>query len=333
MAARDRPVSVPGEDHLALLGHLEVAVHRAGGLRADRPIGWSPSATQRPAPPVEQRQLHAILRRPRGQCRLRVVQGQRRGKRTCLFRGVRVAEHDLEPALDPQPLADRRELEHLVEDLRCVREVVQCLEERDDVDHRSLLAPRVACQLIDGGDVGRGPREADHVPAAAVDAKSSLQRGHDVERVEHVTGEVRQRSPRANLCQRPLMHLAVLAYLELGQVKAECLGLPQQALDLAHRQTGGARCGERVADRAQVVHQLGRRGVGEGLLEQSGRPQPSRHLEEKLAMRFRRRFRDSPAHRARGRSCLGIDCQGAADAIRHRLEGEQRVLGVDRHRV
>ena len=61
----DDRVAVPGEDHLALLGDLEPAVHRARRLGQHRPPGRAAAPAQRPAAAVEQGQPDPALARPR----------------------------------------------------------------------------------------------------------------------------------------------------------------------------------------------------------------------------------------------------------------------------
>ncbi len=60
--------------------------------------------------------------------------------------------------------------------------------------------------------------------------------------------------PRARTAfgERPGVHRAVLADLQLGQVEAERLGLPDQLLQLAVRLPGGSRGGQRLLDQAQI---------------------------------------------------------------------------------
>ena len=90
-------------------------------------------------------------------------------------------------------------------------------------------------QLVHGGDVAGAAREADHVSAAAVEAVTRLQRRHHAERVEHLPGG---RGHRAgpDLAKRRLVDVAVLPDLELREVEAERLSLPDKVLDLTWQQ-------------------------------------------------------------------------------------------------
>ena len=95
-------------------------------------------------------------------------------------------------------------------------------------------------QLIDRRHVRRASREADHEPAAALDAESPLQRVHHTKEVEGVACELGAGSPGADLVQRAPQHLAVLPDLQLGEVKTKRLGLPDEVLDLAAGEARGA---------------------------------------------------------------------------------------------
>ena len=70
-------VSVPGEDHLTLLGDLEPAGDRARGLGEHGPVGRAAAASQRTAATVEQGQPDGVPARPRGQPGLGVVERER----------------------------------------------------------------------------------------------------------------------------------------------------------------------------------------------------------------------------------------------------------------
>ena len=56
--------------------------------------------------------------------------------------------------------------------------------------------------------------------------------------------------------QRGRVHGTVLAHLQLGQVEAERLDLPDQVLKLAVRLANGTRLGQRPLGQAQVVSEL-----------------------------------------------------------------------------
>src|SRR5439155_19818203 len=63
VAAGDGRVAVAREDHLALLGDLEVACHRAGSLRADRAVGGTAAPSQGAAASVKQCEPEAMMLR------------------------------------------------------------------------------------------------------------------------------------------------------------------------------------------------------------------------------------------------------------------------------
>ena len=100
-------------------------------------------------------------------------------------------------------------------------------------------------ELVDRSNVGGVAREADNVPPAGGSAESRLQSRHRRERLEHLARRIRTSSARTDLSQSALVDGAVLADFELGQVKAKCLGLPDQVLQLAERESRGATRGER----------------------------------------------------------------------------------------
>ena len=116
MTLGDDGVRVPREDHLALLGDLEPAVHRARRLGQHRAAGRAAAAAERAAAAVEQGQPYRVVGRPAGQLALHVEQPQGRADRAELLGRVGVAEHDLQPpAVRGQPLPDRLQLQHLVQ--------------------------------------------------------------------------------------------------------------------------------------------------------------------------------------------------------------------------
>jgi hypothetical protein len=140
MALRDHRVAVSCEDHLALLGDLEPAGHRAGCLREHRAAGRPAAAPERPAAAVEQGQPDVALRCPPRQPLLCVEQAQRRADRAEFLGRVGIAEHDLQvPAGGGQPRRHWLELQHVVQHLGGVREVSPALEQRDHVEYGDWL--------------------------------------------------------------------------------------------------------------------------------------------------------------------------------------------------
>src|SRR5207237_5236617 len=107
------------------------------------------------------------------------------------------------------------------------REVVERLEQRYDLERGDTTAGGVTRQLVDGGDVAGAAREADHVSAAAVEAVTRLQRRHHAERVQHLPGG-RGHSAGPDLAKRRFVDAAVLPDLELREVEAERLSLPDK---------------------------------------------------------------------------------------------------------
>ncbi|TMC03218.1 MAG: phosphoenolpyruvate carboxylase [Chloroflexi bacterium] len=207
MPPPDGGVPVPREDHLALLGHLEPAGDGARRLRQDRPVGRPAAPAQRPAPAVEQREPDPAPRRPGRQLRLGVEQRQRGEHGAALLGRVGVAEHHLDPAAAlRQPLAHGGQVHDLVHDRGRPAQVVARLEEGHDVeDGRPAAGARG--QLVHGRHVGRGPREADHVPPAGVHAVPALEVGHRPQRGQHLLRLRRPVSAGPDLGQRPLVDL------------------------------------------------------------------------------------------------------------------------------
>ena len=122
MAARDRPVAVAGEDHLALLGDLEASGHGSRRLRADGAVGGAAAPPQGATSPMKQGEPDAVPLRPARERRLRLVQRQGRREGPDLLGGIRITEHHLHPAaVFGEAAPDRRELEHLVHHLRRTR--------------------------------------------------------------------------------------------------------------------------------------------------------------------------------------------------------------------
>src|SRR3989454_5417915 len=144
------------------------------------------------------------------------------------------------------------------------------------------------------------------------------------------------------------MDSAVLAYLELGQVKSERFRLPHEMLQLAVSLSRCARRRERALDAVQVRYELGGRFVPASRLPAPCRPQAVGDVKEKLAMLLRRRaFLDfRPASRI-GRA-QGVEAasevsigwrggrvrgEGAAYAGGRGFERKHHVLGLDEDRL
>ena len=250
MPARDGPIAITGEDHLALLGDLEASGHRSRRLRADSSVGGAAAPSESATSPMKQGEPDVVPPRPARERRLGVVQRQGRRERADLLGGIRVAEHHLQPpAVLGEAAPDRRELEHLVHHPRRTGEVVERLEEGDHVERRGT--PRASRQLVYGRDVFRSSGEAHDVAPAASLTVSSLQVRDHRHRLKHLFGGGRPG-------KRFGVHLAVLADLELGQVKPEGLRLPHQALHLAERDARSSSLFQRATQDAEVTQQLGR---------------------------------------------------------------------------
>jgi hypothetical protein len=108
-------------------------------------------------------------------------------------------------------------------------------------------------QLVHRDDVADVAREAHDVAPASIDPKPSLDRGDGSKRVEDFTRFCGQRAAGSNFGEGAGMDRAVLAHLQLGEVKAERLNLPHEVLQLAERQTRCARGRERVLHTSQVI--------------------------------------------------------------------------------
>ena len=154
MPLRDHRMPVSREDHLALLGDLEPAVHRAGCLRKHGPARRSAAPSERTAAAVKEYEPYVPLGGPPDQPLLYVEQAQGGTNHAKFLGRVGIAEHDLEPsARVGQPSCDRLDPDHLVQDLNGMGEVVAALEQRYHVEYRrpSLAGP--VRQLVHGGNI------------------------------------------------------------------------------------------------------------------------------------------------------------------------------------
>src|ERR1039458_1996295 len=107
-------------------------------------------------------------------------------------------------------------------------------------------------EFVDGGNVRGGPGETDHVAPARVLAELLLDRGDHREGGEPLTRLGRARRPGPDLLQGARMSGAMLPDFQLGQMKAEGLGLPAQVLELAERLTASSRPVQFLLQQADV---------------------------------------------------------------------------------
>jgi hypothetical protein len=194
MPDRDSQIAVPGERDLALLRDLEPAGHRRRGLPQDRAVRPAAAATERAASPVEQGELDVVALGPRRQIGLRPVQGKVRREHADVLRGVRVAEHRLEPACAfVETPSHARQSDQLIEDHRRAFQIRARLEQRDDVDRQRAVGDGDPRERVDAHDVGHRVREAHDVPPAGMGAEAPLNVGHRAERLQNLTRSLRRR--------------------------------------------------------------------------------------------------------------------------------------------
>ncbi len=298
-----------------------------------------------------------------GQPLLRVVQRQGGAHRAELLGRVGVPQHDLQlppptrlpvppspsPCTGGQPRRHRRQFQHPVQHVDRVRQVRAALEQRDHVEHRRRAAAHgEGRQPVDGGDVGRGAGEADHVTVTGRHAEPALDPADRPHGRQHLGRLCGQLAAGLGLTQRTFVHRAVLAHLQRRGVEAERLGLPDQVLQLPERLPARARTGQRVLDQAQVGEEGGAAGVGQVGVAQPGGADAFRQEKQECAIRLlggpcadlREEFgvlglgglqREREARtRRRGR---GVDGEGTADPGGGVLQRTQRVVGVDHRRV
>src|SRR5712692_11675663 len=143
------------------------------------------------------------------------------------------------------------------------------------------------------------------------------------------------------------MHVAVLANLELGEVKAECFRLPDQVLQLAVCLSGRAGARQRALNAAEVGDEFGRRSISTAVAGPSCRTKPVGDVEQELSVLLRRRalLELSPTFGIDGTQSLelatqmraqrgggGVSGESPADARGRGLERKQHVVGLDEHR-
>src|SRR5580700_11473124 len=142
------------------------------------------------------------------------------------------------------------------------------------------------------------------------------------------------------------MHAAVLTDLEIREVKAERLRLPDELVQLSIRLAGSPRRGERILDAEKVVDQLIRARVRQGEVRAARCSDSLGNQQEELAVGLTRRPRANrrgasagdpsrgakPAEKAsvgwRGR---GVGGQPRADAAARGFQPAKNVLGLDEH--
>ena len=267
-------VAVTGEDDLALLGELEAALDGTDRLGEHRAVGGAAATTYGTAAAMEQGQIDVVRLSPLGDALLSGVQGQRGGGRAGVLRGVGVTEHDLElVAGGLQTSLNLGDLDHFLEHVHRVLQILKLLEQRDHVDggHVLRVGEGQAVELVDILDVLGALGEGDDVAAGGLEAVALLDGTEGAEGVEHL---VRHRLQFAALAVQTVladirkgagMHHGVLTELHLHHVEAEGLGLPDQILQRAVSGTLGTGGGQRTLDHlevgeevvAGVVHEVG----------------------------------------------------------------------------
>jgi hypothetical protein len=192
---RGLQVAVLVVQHLALLGELDLAVHRAGRLRQDRLVGRTAAAADGAAAAVEQPAAHAALAGDAQDLLLRLVQVPARGEDAAVLAGIGIAEHDL--LLIARGLQQRavggvaEQREHLLD----VRQVLDGLEQRADADLAEPAVVRAAGQAGEPGQehhlqhVTGGVGHGDDVVAEGLGADLAAHAAHDVEHRQRFAGE------------------------------------------------------------------------------------------------------------------------------------------------
>ena len=198
-----------------------------------------------------------------------------------------------------EALLNRRELEHLVQDVNATLEVLELLEQRNHVERRHVLGmrEREVRELVDIGHMARALRERDDVAMRHLLPVALLNRPDGTERVEHLARHGRELTVNAvfaDIGQRALVHDRVLTELHLDHMEAEGFDLPDERLHRAIRRARGARRGKRALYDAQVGQKLVG-GVVHGVgVAAHGRVQAVRHDEHDGAMRLEGRNRARP---------------------------------------
>ena len=183
--------------HLALLGHAQRAVDRAGRLRHDRQVGRSAAAADAAAAAVEQRDRDAVAA-ARGDDRLlRSVEIPAGGEPADVLGRVGVADHHFLPAADALAIPRRcRAARSRTAPAFCRSRDVS----KSGTTRSGAATPRRLLQQLHGQHVRRAARHRDDVGAERAGGHA---RDHP-ERVEHVAGPRASASRSAGISGRRL---------------------------------------------------------------------------------------------------------------------------------
>ena len=264
MSLRKRLVSVASKDDLALLGHLEEAVHRTCRLRQHGTVCRAAAATHGTAAAMHEHKVDAICLGPTGNALLRRVQRKCRRGGASVLRRVRVAEHDFHAAVGLcEARLNRRQLEHLIEHTHAALEVLQLLKQRDDIEGRHVLgmSEGKTRQLINIGHVLSALGKRDDVAVCHLLAIAALNGADGTEGIQDLARhglQVAVHTVFANVSKSTGVHDRVLTELHLHHVEAKGLHLPDKRL---HRSVCGAH-GARLRQRALNDAQVGQEFLG-----------------------------------------------------------------------
>ena len=272
-------------DHFALHRDAQATVDRACGLSEERAVDRTAAATDRAAASMKECKVHAGAFADGDERFLRAVKGPRRTEHPCVFRGVRVADHDLLPVTDRCTIGFRRE--NSLGDNRCRIKVRKGLEEGHHT--KRLAHSALALKQKREQHIGRRTRCRDDVRAEGPTRK---RRDHakgaedvanrfvllEVSREEWALRcELRFEERHAlvfgpggvgseaqmlgNGIHRCGVHVARLAQVETRKTEAEDLC----AADDVEQHSFGDACGtcfmERAPQHHELVHELGWVGV------------------------------------------------------------------------
>ena len=254
-------VAVACEDDLALLSELEAALYGADRLCEYGTVSRAAAAADGTTAAMEQGQIDVMRFRPLGDAFLCGMQGQGCGGRASVLRGVGVAEHDFHLAAGGlQTSLDLRNLDHFLEYVYRVLQILKLFEQRDHVDGWNILGmgERQTVQLVHVPDVLGALGEGDDVTTGGLDAVALLDGTKGAEGVEHLVGHRLQfatltvQTMFADILQRSGMHDGVLAELHLDHMEAKGLCLPDEVLQRAVGGTFGVGFGEGALHDLQV---------------------------------------------------------------------------------